>query len=328
MHTQDRCDSLLKDLFDHKYQCLSLHGGKDQADRESTVADFKSNVCSLLIATSVAARGLDVKELELVVNYDVPNHYEDYVHRVGRTGRAGRKGYAVTFISEEEEQYAPDLVKALELSEQTVPEDLKALADRFMAKVKQGTERAHGTGYGGSGFKFNEEEDEARKSTKKAQAREYGYEEDKSYSDSDEEEVCKAGDDQDVEAVSEPGANDEARVRALETLVRIQRHAVPGHHKEELEINDFPQYARWRITHKDTLGPIQDSGAAITIRGTYIAQGKIVGANDRKLYLCIEGPSESCVKKAKAELKRVLEDCVKHTPNVPKSAPTKKYSVI
>jgi superfamily II DNA/RNA helicase len=98
-----------------------LNTAKDQADRESTVADFKSNVCSLLIATSVAARGLDVKELELVVNYDVPNHYEDYVHRVGRTGRAGRKGSAVTFISEEEERYAPDLVKALELSEQTVP---------------------------------------------------------------------------------------------------------------------------------------------------------------------------------------------------------------
>jgi ATP-dependent RNA helicase DDX46/PRP5 len=121
VHTQDKCDSLLKNLFQHGYQCLSLHGGKDQADRESTVADFKSNVCSLLIATSVAARSLDVKELELVVNYDVPNHYEDYVHRVGRTGRAGRKGSAVTFISEEEERYAPDLVKALELSEQTVP---------------------------------------------------------------------------------------------------------------------------------------------------------------------------------------------------------------
>ena len=115
VHTQDKCDSLLKDMFDHQYHCLSLHGGKDQADRESTVAHFKSNVCSLLIATSVAARGLDVKELELVVNYDVPNHNEDYVHRVGRTGRAGRKGYAVTFISEEEEQYAPDLVKALEV---------------------------------------------------------------------------------------------------------------------------------------------------------------------------------------------------------------------
>ena len=328
VHTQDKCDSLLKNLFQHGYQCLSLHGGKDQADRESTVADFKSNICSLLIATSVAARGLDVKELELVVNYDVPNHYEDYVHRVGRTGRAGRKGSAVTFISEEEERYAPDLVKALELSEQTVPEDLKALADRFMAKVKQGTERTHGTGYGGSGFKFNEEEDEARKSTKKAQAREYGYEEEKSDSDFDEEEVHKAGDDLDVQAVGDPGANDEARLHALEALARIQRHAVPDHYEAELEINDFPQYARWRITHKDTLGPIQEGGVAITIRGTYIAQGKVAGANERKLYLFIEGHSESCVKKAKAELKRVLEDCVNQVPNLPKSAPTKKYSVI
>ncbi|CAL5008818.1 unnamed protein product [Urochloa decumbens] len=330
VHTQDKCDSLLKELFQHQYQCLSLHGGKDQADRESTVADFKSNVCSLLIATSVAARGLDVKELELVVNYDVPNHYEDYVHRVGRTGRAGRKGYAVTFISEEEEQYAPDLVKALELSEQTIPEDLKALADRFMAKVKQGTELAHGTGYGGSGFKFNDEEDKVRKSAKKAQAREYGYEEDSSDSDSDEEEVRQAGDDLDAQAVGEPGANDEARLRALEILTRIQRNVVPDHYAEELEINDFPQYARWKITHKDTLDPIQEGGVAITIRGTYIAQGKIIGDNDHKLYLLIEGPSGSCVKKAKAKLKRILEDCVNQASNlhISISASTKKYSVV
>ena len=68
------------------YGCLSLHGGKDQTDRESTINDFKNDVCSLLIATSVAARGLDVKDLVVVINYDPPNHHEDYVHRVGRTG--------------------------------------------------------------------------------------------------------------------------------------------------------------------------------------------------------------------------------------------------
>lgn len=68
------------------YACLSLHGGKDQMDRESTVHDFKTDVCNLLIATSVAARGLDVKDLIVVINYDPPNHHEDYVHRVGRTG--------------------------------------------------------------------------------------------------------------------------------------------------------------------------------------------------------------------------------------------------
>ena len=68
------------------YPCLSLHGGKDQLDRESTIKDFKTDVCTVLVATSVAARGLDVKDLQLVVNYVVPNHHEDYVHRVGRTG--------------------------------------------------------------------------------------------------------------------------------------------------------------------------------------------------------------------------------------------------
>lgn len=117
VHSQEKCDSLFKVLLKAGSPCLSLHGAKDQTDRESTITDFKTSVCNLMIATSIAARGLDVKELELVVNFDVPDHYEDYVHRVGRTGRAGRKGFAVTFISKEEDRYVPDLVKALELSE-------------------------------------------------------------------------------------------------------------------------------------------------------------------------------------------------------------------
>jgi len=76
------------------YPCLSLHGGKDQSDRESTISDFKSDVCNVLVATGVAARGLDVKELVLVVNFDPPNHHEEYVHRVGRTGASTRRSAA------------------------------------------------------------------------------------------------------------------------------------------------------------------------------------------------------------------------------------------
>lgn len=78
---QENADILLKDLMKASYPCLNLHGGIDQYDRDSTIVDFKSGRVRLLIATSVAARGLDVKDLILVVNYDVPNHYEDYVHR-------------------------------------------------------------------------------------------------------------------------------------------------------------------------------------------------------------------------------------------------------
>ena len=98
VHSQEKCDSLFKEFLIHGHPCLSLHGAKNQIDRESTISYFKSNVCNLMIPTSVAVRGLDVKELELVVKFDAPNHYEDYVHRVGRIGRAGRKGVVVTFI--------------------------------------------------------------------------------------------------------------------------------------------------------------------------------------------------------------------------------------
>jgi ATP-dependent RNA helicase DDX46/PRP5 len=96
-----------------------------QSDRESVISDFKTGVCSVLVATSVAARGLDVRDLALVVNYDTPNHLEEYVHRCGRTGRAGASGTAITFLSPHDDQYAPDLVKALRDSKATVPADLE-----------------------------------------------------------------------------------------------------------------------------------------------------------------------------------------------------------
>ncbi|KAG2693016.1 hypothetical protein I3843_08G076400 [Carya illinoinensis] len=393
VHSQEKCDALFKDLLRHGYPCLSLHGAKDQTDRESTISDFKSNVCNLLIATSIAARGLDVKELELVINFDVPNHYEDYVHRVGRTGRAGRKGCAITFISEDDARYAPDLVKALELSEQAVPDDLKALSDSFMAKVNQGLEQAHGTGYGGSGFKFNEEEDEVRRAAKKAQAKEYGFEEDKTDSEDEDEGIRKAGGDISQQAalaqiiaaaskvstpsmptpvsaaqllpngglpVTLPGvmgltipgttavvtgtglpvvANDAAgaaRAAAIaaalnlqQNLAKIQADAMPEHYEAELEINDFPQNARWKVTHKETLGPISEwTGAAITTRGQYFPSGKVAGPGERKLYLFIEGPTEQSVKRAKSELKRVLEDITNQALQLPGGAQPGRYQVL
>ncbi len=126
---QEAADSLLRDLMRRGYPCMSIHGGKDQIDRDSTISDFKNGVVPVLVATSVAARGLDVKQLKLVVNYDCPNHMEDYVHRVGRTGRAGNTGTAVTFITEEQDRYSIDIAKALKLSKQKVPESLQNLVD-------------------------------------------------------------------------------------------------------------------------------------------------------------------------------------------------------
>lgn len=136
---QEAADNLLLQLHQKSYRRVnSLHGGKEQVDRDETINNFKSGVLPIVIATSVAARGLDVKQLVLVINYDVPNHMEDYVHRAGRTGRAGNKGTCVTFITPDQEKFAVDISRAVEASYAAripplpAPErfqELKALAD-------------------------------------------------------------------------------------------------------------------------------------------------------------------------------------------------------
>ncbi|KAI8384309.1 uncharacterized protein BYT42DRAFT_562076 [Radiomyces spectabilis] len=181
----EAADNLLRDLIRRGYPCQSLHGGKDQADRDSTIADFKSGVTNILIATSVAARGLDVKQLKLVVNYECPNHMEDYVHRVGRTGRAGNKGTAYTFITPDQDRYAMDICKALRLSGQEIPPDLQKLTDHFQEKVKAGKERMASSGFGGKGL---ERLDKDRDLVKKIQKKAYGGED---LEESDEEEAAE-----------------------------------------------------------------------------------------------------------------------------------------
>lgn len=126
---QEAADKLFQDLTIKGYLCQSLHGGKEQVDRDEVLIKFKSGEIPVVIATSVAARGLDVKQLKLVVNYDCPNHMEDYVHRAGRTGRAGNKGTCVTFVTPEQDRYAVDLVRALKASEASVPPELEAMHD-------------------------------------------------------------------------------------------------------------------------------------------------------------------------------------------------------
>ncbi|CAN0159812.1 unnamed protein product, partial [Discosporangium mesarthrocarpum] len=156
--TQQKCDTLFQDLARSGYHGLSLHGGKDQTDREYTISDFKNKVCTLMVATSVAGRGLDVPDLVCVINYSCPNHLEDYVHRVGRTGRAGRKGTAYTFISTEEEQHAPTLVKALTQSKQKIPKELEDMAEGFKEKVSKGEAKWASGGFAGKGFTFDDSE--------------------------------------------------------------------------------------------------------------------------------------------------------------------------
>ncbi|XP_057265401.1 probable ATP-dependent RNA helicase DDX46 [Pezoporus wallicus] len=182
---QEHADGLLKDLMRASYPCLSLHGGIDQYDRDSIINDFKNGTCKLLVATSVAARGLDVKQLMLVVNYSCPNHYEDYVHRAGRTGRAGNKGYAYTFITEDQARYAGDIIKALELSGNPIPTDLEKLWADFKDQQKaEGKLIKKSSGFSGKGFKFDETEQALANERKKLQKAALGLQ------DSDDEDTA------------------------------------------------------------------------------------------------------------------------------------------
>ncbi|KAJ1935374.1 pre-mRNA processing RNA-helicase [Linderina macrospora] len=182
------------------YVCNSLHGGKDQTDRDQAIADFKNRVFSVLIATSVAARGLDVRGLNVVINYDCPNHMEDLVHRVGRTGRAGNKGDAYTFITPDQDRYASEVVKAMKLSHLTPPDSVQQLADQFLEKVRAGKERhSSKSGFGGKGL---EKLDKERDMVKKIQKVSYGNASGEALDDDDDEE--EEGVAQDVDSDGEP----------------------------------------------------------------------------------------------------------------------------
>ncbi|KAG5284674.1 hypothetical protein AALO_G00029240 [Alosa alosa] len=202
---QEHADGLLRDLMKASYPCMSLHGGIDQYDRDSIINDFKNGACRLMVATSVAARGLDVKQLILVVNYNCPNHYEDYVHRVGRTGRAGNKGYAYTFITEDQARYSGDILKALELSGSAVPPELEKLWATFKDQLKaEGKVAKSSSGFSGKGFKFDETEQALANERKKLQKAALGLQ------DSDDEDAAL-----DIDEQIESMFNSKKRVKDL-----------------------------------------------------------------------------------------------------------------
>jgi ATP-dependent RNA helicase RhlE len=102
--TKEQADQLLAGLQQRKIDAAVCHGDKSQGARRRAIADFKSAKLQVLIATEVAARGLDIQGLDYVINFNLPYLPEDYVHRIGRTGRAGAAGTAISFVSREEEQ--------------------------------------------------------------------------------------------------------------------------------------------------------------------------------------------------------------------------------
>lgn len=125
-----------------------MHGDLQQFEREKVLRDFKANKVKVLVSTDVAARGLDIKSVKNVINFDVARDIDSHTHRVGRTGRAGEKGTAYTLITQKEDRFAGELVKHLETSGQVVPPDLLSLA---MKNSRFKDARTNRRGRGGRG---------------------------------------------------------------------------------------------------------------------------------------------------------------------------------
>lgn len=369
---QETADEIYRDILMKGYPCQSIHGGKDQIDRDQAIDDFKKGHVPILIATSVAARGLDVKQLKLVINYDCPTHLEDYIHRIGRTGRAGAKGVGVTLILPEQESFSVHIAKALRQSGQEIPADLRKMVDSFMEKVKAGKEKMIGSGFGGKGL---ERLDMARERERMREKRAY-----------------KTGDDQedDIEKEKEPeddfkisSATDPAPAPVAKSLmpaglpdldaeiivhkterpsadagnpldrVRQAAAAIDGRLTKKnmihlgqpidnkgpdagafhatLEINDFPQKARWAVTNRTNVAKILDStGTSITTKGNYYAAGKTPAEGEQpKLYILVEGDTETVVASAMRELYRLLKEGTMAAADTDSRVPASgRYSVV
>jgi ATP-dependent RNA helicase RhlE len=114
--TKHGANRLAEQLGKQEISALAIHGNKSQGARTRALAEFKSAKLQVLVATDLAARGLDIEQLPHVVNFDLPNVPEDYVHRIGRTGRAGASGEAVSLVSPEEMGYLRDIERLIRRS--------------------------------------------------------------------------------------------------------------------------------------------------------------------------------------------------------------------
>ncbi|WP_270087632.1 DEAD/DEAH box helicase [Sphingobacterium sp. SYP-B4668] len=113
--TKHGADRIVKDLQKKGIQAAAIHGNKSQSARQNALRNFKDRSLKLLVATDIAARGIDIDELANVINFDLPNIPESYVHRIGRTGRAGRDGRAISFCDDEEYAYLMDIEKSIRM---------------------------------------------------------------------------------------------------------------------------------------------------------------------------------------------------------------------
>lgn len=158
VETKRTADRIARHLGQQRIRAEAIHGDKTQRARDFVLDAFRRGRCPVLVATDVAARGLDIPDLMCVVNYDFPNDTENYVHRIGRTGRRGNKGIAHTFFTMEDAGNARSLIKVLKDAGQTVDEQLTSLANMGGSSKKRGFGGGQRRG-GGRGGGYNNRHD-------------------------------------------------------------------------------------------------------------------------------------------------------------------------
>ncbi|KAF2263735.1 hypothetical protein CC78DRAFT_544684 [Lojkania enalia] len=146
--TKRVADDITRFLRQDGWPALSIHGDKQQNERDWVLNEFKTGKSPIMVATDVASRGIDVRNITHVLNYDYPNNSEDYVHRIGRTGRAGAKGTSITFFTSDNSKQARDLVGILTESKQQIDPRLHEMA-RYNSGGGGGRWGGGGRGRGG-----------------------------------------------------------------------------------------------------------------------------------------------------------------------------------
>merc|ERR1719433_743572 len=128
VETKRKADELTRLMRKDGWPAMCIHGDKQQKERDWVLSEFKTGSTAILVATDVAARGLDVDDVKFVINYDYPNNSEDYIHRIGRTGRKGNTGTSYTLFTNGNAPKAKDLVDVLAEAKQVINPKLQELS--------------------------------------------------------------------------------------------------------------------------------------------------------------------------------------------------------
>ncbi|KAI9476424.1 MAG: P-loop containing nucleoside triphosphate hydrolase protein [Benjaminiella poitrasii] len=148
VETKRMADALSDFLLDHNFPATAIHGDRTQRERERALDSFRTGRTPIMVATAVAARGLDIANVSHVISYDLPTDIDDYVHRIGRTGRAGNTGLATAFFNRNNKNIVNGLISILEEANQEIPDFLESIA----RETRSSGGRGRGRGRGGSSF--------------------------------------------------------------------------------------------------------------------------------------------------------------------------------